>query len=78
MSTSSADINQLLADARAARDLARSEAAEISRIVQAARTNFDDIRSEVLATVREIAAEKAQRWVETALSAEDGALTRVI
>ena len=82
MSTSAADIDHLLADARAARDLARLEAAESSRIARAARLNFDAFRSEVLATVRvdafrpevldtvrKIAEKKVQRWVETAHSA---------
>ena len=69
---------ELLADARQARDLARSEAAEVSRFLQAAQTNLDNIMSEVLDTAREIATEEAQRWVATALSAEDGALNRAV
>jgi len=45
VSTGSVEIAQLLPDARQARDLACSEAVEISRLLQDACTNFDDIRS---------------------------------
>ena len=78
VSTGSVYIAQLLTDARQARDLARSEAAEVSQFLQAAHTNLDNIMSEVLDTAREIAAEEAQRWVDKALSAEDGALNHAI
>ena len=69
VSTGPVDIAQLLANARQARDLARSEAAEISRLLQAARTNLDNIMSEVRDTARSIAADEAHRIVNSAVQA---------
>ena len=76
--TGSVYIARLLADARQARDLARTEAAEVSLFIQAAQMNLDNIMSEAFATAREIAAEEAQRWVEKALSVKDGTLNHAV